>query len=292
MTHRALVILFLAACKTATPEPTPTTPVLDCTTVEPDSCTGTTGCSAIRGTFVGSLGGAVCLDPLASDEVIGCQSAEDACPAVEIVASSPDDAVYNIPAGCAPAGWTVQNLTVEECSPDCAAVALEDCTGTAGCALITGQQLVDADRDVCFDPFASPEPLACAPASSCDAAITRATEGLDTPVYQFSDSCIPAGWTTVSESFATCECASIPVDDCAANTACQLLSGRRLEAGPNGECVNYDLPLEPVVCAPTGACGDALSYATSPADDATWEFPDTCLPRGWDAVQGSYEACP
>lgn len=77
-------------------------------------------------------------------------------------------------------------------------------------------------------------------------------------------------------------CEDHSVEQCAGLDECRLLYA-----------VGYDLgqgcrhESEPVGCIAAGVgCGDAMTYATDPAG-ATWLFPDTCIPGGWQVFSDS-----
>lgn len=65
------------------------------------------------------------------------------------------------------------------------------CLATPKCMAIGGMPILMPDGGACLGPR---EFLACQLATGCGDAITYACAGLDAPLYQFLDTCVPEGW--------------------------------------------------------------------------------------------------
>ncbi len=69
------------------------------------------------------------------------------------------------------------------------------CASYDGCAVISGFPLTWNDETACYD-IAEAEDVGCMSAElDCDAVITYASPG-DGLCYEFSDGCVPDGWTS------------------------------------------------------------------------------------------------
>jgi hypothetical protein len=79
----------------------------------------------------------------------------------------------------------------------------------------------------------------------------------------------------------TSSCNMRSLDECAAGSACQVLSGRRVATDP--ACLQ---PLAPVGCGTSQGCVAAPVRATD-AMGSDWVFESSCLPAGFVDATGT-----
>lgn len=74
---------------------------------------------------------------------------------------------------------------------ECFGLDARSCMANPQCMPIVGTPILMPDGGACLGPR---EFLDCQLATGCGDAITYACAGLDAPLYQFLDTCIPEGW--------------------------------------------------------------------------------------------------
>jgi hypothetical protein len=177
----------------------------------------------------------------------------------------------------------------------CEQLPLAACAGDPRCVPFAARRF-DATRR-CAQPRAVLLACATVPESErgCDDAMTQARDPSG-QLWEFSNSCIPPGFTSVTfsqlgfsetgaipDGWPACEsessCMLLAPEACAHDARCTEIRGRRFDA--KRACRSAET--EPLGCMDaSSACGDAITLGR--ATEATYEFTGTCLPRGFSRV--------
>lgn len=286
---RPLLLLFLLACKVTPPQLSdePVTPP-ECTTLATDACESATHCAVVQGVPVGNPASEeLCRDPARAPDALGCQDITHVCPPAEVTVQDPADGeAYVVATGCIPDGFGVINQAVPVCR-SCSDTPPDQCAETEGCQLVAGRPILDDPAGPqCLPADSMAVGLACIEQTGCGDAISWGSEGPDTLIHQFPDTCLPPGWIEASP-VDDCACSDFDADRCP--TECAVVFGRPLH---DNTCIDFGVTMQAVACGEQGDCGDAESYAADPANGDYWWFPTTCTPQGWGTVPaGSYPAC-
>jgi hypothetical protein len=197
--------------------------------------------------------------------------------------------------GAADAGAGDAAAPFTNADPECYRLSGDACARTSRCRVIKGRA-----RDATMGCLREPQILGCVDKTFRCPAPDVAAKGPDGSEWSFPDACVPAGWSTTGKdppppdcptdagvADGGLPCAVLSVQDCQANEACRVISGRAVDEA--GGCLKT--PQDLACVSRTKAC-DGVATTAQDATARRWVFPSTCTPPDWKAAAASAAALP
>lgn len=186
--------------------------------------------------------------------------------------------------------------------PDCATIAADECGTHTHCTGISAYQLDVDDVNTCYE-IGEEQAVGCMDIDvGCGEAITFASDANGTP-YWFPSTCIPEGWTELSElntyregcAQESTDCYSLSVSECGNVDGCTYISGFERIENDLEEC--YALQeMESIGCMPINeGCEPVVLNMQDPATGSCYQINHGCTPTGWsycEDINQMWPECP
>ncbi len=261
---------------------------VDCVELDLDECTADGDCAPI-------YGGALEIDPLTmaceadSLDFIECMDNVGCGDMITYAAPSdnPDDC-YEFFDTCVPDDWedcSVEGLICDS-TVTCTDLTPSECALEGDCTVIEGGLMVEDSHGICLPN--SNEALGCMPVNTGCATVLTYAASPDNPddCYEFSDACVPDGWSTCDGSCPPVVCADLNPTECVADGTCRDIQGGLMAEDSTGTC-SPESPED--FCIPNNRnCMQVITYAASPdSPDDCYEFSESCVPEDWSTCDGT-----
>lgn len=156
------------------------------------TCLASTGCGDDGSAEDSTVGMSATDSTTASSSTSATGSTGDSATSVAsgtMGSTGPDTTATTAPTSMGDTTWATG---VDTDALECFGLDEDACSSNPQCMAIVGTPILFPDGGACLGPS---EFLDCRLATGCGDAITYACAGLDAPLYQFLDTCIPEGWS-------------------------------------------------------------------------------------------------